>query len=73
MVQKFKKQIIEKISFVLKFEKYKTNLSNKQPANFTFDRREEEKILLIPLPNDFEDFFERLKPFLVQITHELKT
>ena len=71
-VQKFKKQIIEKISFVLKFEKYKTNLTNKQPTDFMFDRREEEKILLIALPKDFEDFFDKLKPFLVQIANELK-
>ena len=70
-VQKFKKQIIEKIVFVLKFEKYKTNLINKQLASFTFDRGEEEKILLVPLPSDFEAFFERLKPFLVEIAQEI--
>ena len=70
-VEKFKNQIIEKIAFVLKFEKYKINLSKKQPADFMFDRREEEKILLIPLPRDFEAFFDRLKPFLVQVAYEL--
>ncbi len=60
-VVNFKKQIIKKINQVIKSEKYKANFNKKQPNSFTFDRGEEERILLIPLPEDFDKFFDKLK------------
>ena len=70
-VRNFKKQIIEKVRAVIKFEKYKTNLGKKQEASFTFNRVEERAILLIPLPDDFDAFFNRFKIFLQELIKEI--
>lgn len=70
-VRSFKKQIIEKVKGVMKFEKYKTNLNKKQDADFSFDRAKEQAILLIPLPDDFGIFFSRFKIFLQELIKEI--
>ncbi len=69
-VKNFKKQIIEKIKPILKFEKYKKNLIAKQSTEFIFNKNEEERILLIELPKDFDTFFNKLKTFLDGLSKE---
>ncbi len=70
-VADFKSQIIKKIDEVIKFEKYKNNLIEKQANDFSFSRNEEERILLIALPKDFDKFFGKLKEFLKELSKEL--
>lgn len=71
-VEDFRRQIIDKTKFMLQFEKYKINLNSKEFNNLLFLRHEEERILLIPLPKDFEKFFGRFKVFLNGLLTELK-
>ncbi len=71
-LREFKKQIITKVSPILKFEKYKNNFSEKRFTELVFNRAEEERILLIDLPKDFDTFFEELKIFLEEISQELE-
>ena len=68
----FRKQIVDKTKSMLKFEKYKINLGSKEFKDFSFLREEEERILLIPFPEDFENFFEHFKKFLNGLLAELK-
>lgn len=70
-VRNFKKQVLEKVKPVLKFEKYKSGFGKRQKEEFTFNRKEEERILLIPLPEDFDNFFKKLKDFLEELSEEL--
>jgi predicted nucleotidyltransferase component of viral defense system len=70
-VKDFRKKIINKVVSALKFEKYKLNLMDKKAKDFTFDRKEEERILIVPLPKDFDAFFERLKVFLEELLEEI--
>lgn len=68
-VRNFKRQIIEKVRVVMKLEKYMTNITGK--SDFTFNRGNEERILLVPLPKDADIFFHKLKEFLVEIIEEV--
>lgn len=70
-VRDYKKQIIRKVKSFLKFEKYATGLSKRHTTAFTFDRKEEERILLISLPKDFDVFFSTLKSFLEELVIEI--
>lgn len=71
-VEDFREQIISKTKFMLKFEKYKINLGTKEFKDLLFLREEEERILLIPLPKDFEKFFGHFKDFLNGLLADLK-
>jgi predicted nucleotidyltransferase component of viral defense system len=77
-LEDFKKGISNKIGAMLKFEKYQANLDQKQQTNFAVDIdkekiiSEEEKILLIPIPEDFVEFLSGFKIFLNEIIREIK-
>ncbi len=70
-LETFRKKIIDKITVMLKFEKYKSNLINKQSSNFPFKKEEEEEILLIKIDADFEDFLTKLRNFLNELIKEI--
>ena len=58
---------------MLRFEKYKKNLDDKQTGIFLAEMDEnigkidEEKILFVPLENDFTSFIQKLKPILLKL------
>ena len=69
----FKKEIIEKISDMLKFEKYSQNLKNKETQfNEDLILGEEEALMLIPIDKDFPKFLKEFNVFLQKIIKELK-
>lgn len=69
-IEDFKKQIIDKVKAMLKFEKYKINLSSKE--DFTIEKGAEDGIMLKPLPTDFSHFLDRLNMFLREVAKEIK-
>jgi len=71
-IRDFKSEIIDKVTFALVSEKYKINLNNKRSSDFSFNRGEEQRILLVPLPKDFDAFFVELKIFLEELLKEFK-
>ena len=71
-VADFKKQILNKTKSMLRFEKYRMNLDTKEFKDFSFLKEEEERILLVPLPKDFESFFKRFKEFLNGLLDNLR-
>jgi len=78
-LENFKKEIIEKIIAMLRFEKYQANLDKKQSMDFSVEInekqiiKEEERILVVPLPEDFEKFLSEFKIFLNEIISSIKT
>ena len=78
-LENFKEEMIEKITAMLRFEKYQINLYKKQGIDFSVEIdknkiiKEEEKILLVPLPEDFEKFLSEFKIFLNEIILLTKT
>ena len=72
-IKNFKKEIIKKIKPMLKFEKYKKSFYERKASDFTINKNEEERIMLIPVPEDFDTFFNKIKQFLEEIIKELKT
>ena len=68
----FKKEIIEKISDMLKFEKYTLNIKNKE-AQLDNDLilGEEEALMLIPIDKSFPKFLKEFNVFLREIIQEL--
>ncbi|MBS3092025.1 nucleotidyl transferase AbiEii/AbiGii toxin family protein [Candidatus Pacearchaeota archaeon] len=69
----FKKEIIEKISNMLKFEKYTLNIKNKETQlNEEFILGEEEALMLIPIDKGFPKFLKEFDVFLREIIKELK-
>ena len=69
----FKKEIIEKISDILKFEKYSQNIKNKEAQlNNDLILGEEEKLMLTPLDKGFPKFLKEFNVLLKEITKELK-
>lgn len=71
-LNKLKSKILEKTRIMLKFEKYKENLKNKEnQINEKLILGEEEKLLLIPLNKDFPKFIEKFKVFLKEIIDEI--
>jgi len=67
-VRDFKKQIIDKITAMLKFEKYRLNLGKKD--TLIFQKGEEERVMLTSLPKDFDSFLKRFNSFLEEIKKE---
>ena len=67
----FRKQIIKKVRSALANEKYKVNLKERQGSDFTVDKAEEQRILLIPLPKDFDTSILALNPFLKELVEEI--
>ena len=69
----FKKQIIEKINDMLKFEKYAQNIKNKETQlNEEFILGEEEALMLTPIDKGFPKFLKEFDVFLREIIKELK-
>ena len=69
----FKKEIIEKISDMLKFEKYTLNIKNKETQlKDDFILGEEEALMLTPIDKSFPKFLKEFDIFLREITKELK-
>ena len=70
----FKKQIIEKINYMLKFEKYNQNIKNKEAQlKEELILGEEEALMLIPIDKGFPKFLKEFNLFLMEIIKELKT
>ncbi len=69
----FKKKIIEKISDMLKFEKYSQNIKNKEfQIKEDLILGEEEALMLIPIDKSFPKFLKEFNLFLIEIIKELK-
>src|SRR3989344_8647912 len=69
----FKKEIIEKISDMLMFEKYSQNIKNKETQlNDDLILGEEEALMLIPIDKSFPKFLKKFNVFLMEIIKELK-
>lgn len=69
----FKKQIIDKIVFMLKYEKYANNLQAKtKQFDAKFELGKEKNLLLIPIPDEFDKFLKDFKKFLESIIKEIK-
>jgi len=69
----FKKEIIEKISDMLKFEKDSLNIKNKETQlNEEFILGEEEVLMLAPIDKGFPKFVKDFNLFLREIIKELK-
>lgn len=70
-VKTFKKQILEKVKASLGNTKYSTNLKNKQETGFTANEDEEQRILLVQLPKDYDAFKHDLSSFLQELAREI--
>ncbi len=70
-VKDFKNEIIKKIKPVIKFQKYKKSFYERKAGDFTINKNEKERILLIQISEDFDIFFNKLKQFLEEIIKEL--
>ena len=69
----FKKEIIEKISDMLKFEKYTLNIKNKETQlKEDLILGEEEALMLTPIDKGFPKFLKEFNLFLMEIIKELK-
>ncbi len=69
----FRKEIIEKISDMLNFEKYTLNIKNKETQfNDDFILGEEEALMLTPIDKSFPKFLKEFDIFLREIIKELK-
>ncbi len=69
----FKKQIIDKISDMLKFEKYAQNIKNKETQlKEDLILGEEEALMLTPIDKGFPNFLKEFNVFLRQIIKDLK-
>jgi len=69
----FRKEILEKISDMLKFEKYSQNIKNKEvQLNDDLILGEEEALMLIPIEKGFPEFVTGFNAFLKGIIKELK-
>lgn len=66
----YKHEIIAKITFMLKYEKYSQNLKGKNIISFKM-KGEEEKLLLLPLPGNFNEFMKKLIIFLDKLLNDL--
>ena len=69
----FRKQIIEKINDMLKFEKYTQNIKNKETQlKEELILGEEEALMLTPIDKGFPKFLKEFNLFLIEIIKELK-
>ena len=69
----FRKQIIEKINDMLKFEKYTQNIKNKETQlKEELILGEEEALMLTPIDKGFPKFLKEFNLFLMEIIKELK-
>lgn len=66
-VESLEKKILDKISFMLKYEKYLDNLRKKSEQKQGFVLGDEEGLLLEPLDKDFYEFVKRIDLFIDRI------
>ena len=72
-INDYKKEIIEKTLFMLKYEKYLINLLKKQGSFKSLKLEDKENILLEPInKKDFDNFMQDFYPFLENILEEIK-
>jgi predicted nucleotidyltransferase component of viral defense system len=72
-IRDLKKEIIEKINYMLKFEKYGINIKNKEAQlDENVVLGEEETLLLSKIEEGFDRFLEEFNVFLKEIILELK-
>jgi len=69
-LESFEKEILSKIRFMLKYQKYINNLEGFNIQKFVLG--EEEKLLLKPIGKDFEGFIEKFIVYLNKIAREAK-
>ena len=70
-VEKFEEQIIAKVLYALRFEKYKVNFKNKLEHKPVVELGEEIYLLLRPLGKDFPAFLTRLETFIDRLLEKL--
>ncbi|MEW6528889.1 MAG: nucleotidyl transferase AbiEii/AbiGii toxin family protein [Candidatus Micrarchaeota archaeon] len=68
--RKLEREILEKIRFALKYEKYLQNLENFKIERFVLG--EEEKLILKPIPEGFEEFLKSTHEFLDELYETLR-
>lgn len=69
-LKSMKPKILEKIKFMLQYDKYIKNLKDFKLEKFVLG--EEEKLLLMPIEDGFEKFLKEFHKFLNEIYEELK-
>lgn len=69
-ITSFRKGIIEKTRFMLKYEKYRKNLAEKLKIKEWIEPGEEEHLLLKPLEG-FQPYIKKLQPFLNEVISEI--
>ena len=69
--EEFENEIKNKIQFMFKYEKYLKNLKDKEKHTPKYLHNEEEKLLLIPIEEDFPDFLDRMDKFIEKIKPDL--
>jgi len=69
--ENFESEIISKIKYSMRFEKYRINLIGKLKDKPTISLGEEEYLLLKPLGDDFFNFLERIDNFLDRVLKKL--
>lgn len=70
--RKYKKDIIEKTIFMLKYEKYSANIQEKEELLKKFELKDEENILLKKPEKEFKIFIKELPQFLNELIIDLK-
>ena len=70
-LEELRQKIIDKTEIMLKFEKYKVNLSSKQESGFPFSKEEEKDILLIKIHDDFDAFLDKFRVFLKKLIEDI--
>ncbi len=70
-IKKYEKEIIEKTTFMFKYEKYEQNFLNK-PLFFEIDMSEVEGLLLVKLEKDFDRFVKEAFDFFNKLSETLK-
>ena len=72
-ISDYKKEIIEKTLFMLKYEKYLINLLKKQDSFKSLKLEDKENVLLKPInKKDFDNFMRDFCPFLENILERIK-
>ncbi|MBI2655228.1 nucleotidyl transferase AbiEii/AbiGii toxin family protein [Candidatus Woesearchaeota archaeon] len=69
-VRAFKESIMLKTKFMLKYEKYRSNLEEKKNIKEWIKAGQEQYLLLKPL-NEFEQFLREIKPFINELVKEI--
>ena len=69
-IDKFKPEILDKIRFMLQYDKYVQNLKDFKLEKFVIG--DEEKLMLVPIEKGFEGFLKEFHNFLNKLYEELQ-